>query len=464
MSKDNYNRARDKKNQQNRMIALENTKRILAEKMNMFLSIDEIDRINILYSPSHIFKFLIEQIKIVYHVDLSYINFEDYYKTLNSYTNMTKIVYDKTFYQAICDFYLLILDWAKDDANQNYHYENLYKIIIGIIENERVLTQEDTSKIILQESFTENMLYYCEHLCICIEFFIILHELGHVFYNHKMISSLKNECQADMFAFEMLKVLIERQKNGLIKEYDCFEDFILISPVIFFEMFETINIVCKSEFKQLFFQNQNEISLRKENLFNQIKKYDFNDNVAECYYNNCTYYIDQFNEIYFAKYITHHFIYEEKKEQEPIGLSLIILKNKDDNIKGISIHPRNMVFNLKETLFWVIETTLLSTLSGINNRIIQFLYLYSEIVYHSIIELSDLAGIVVYVLSINDIYEDNLEQGLNYDELKNKIINFTKHEISDIELKNTLNQLGKMKIIVKYSDKLYLSEYVFYKS
>ena len=137
----------------------------------------------------------------------------------------------------------MIFDWAYHDdvEDQEIYFNQLFYILNqGAVKHE-LIRQDNIVDII--SGFDDNIIEVICYLGICGEIFSVFHESEYIYLDHQLTSEnhLLQELEADRVAFNILVDLINEQKRNKNLEYDCFEEYCIIIPVIIFVFLEAVN-------------------------------------------------------------------------------------------------------------------------------------------------------------------------------------------------------------------------------
>ena len=170
------------------------------------------------------------------------------------------------FFQLIMDFYLMIFDcvYHDNDIDQEIYFNKLFYILNQSAIQHQMIGQDNALEIL--RGFDENIIEIISCLGICTEMFVILHELAHLYLNHKtdIKDELSQELEADRIAFHILVDLIEEQTNNKTLIFDCFEKYCIIAPIILFEFFKSIHKTSLYKYGKPYIKNTNTLLARKE--------------------------------------------------------------------------------------------------------------------------------------------------------------------------------------------------------
>ena len=473
------NEAIKKLNNRNRQYAFLNTQQILKECLNIEKNIDQIKAINEDYNSQRLAIFLNNKIK-KYFSNEKQINFEQRYQKLRSFANGNedKIVYDHSFFQLIMDFYLMVFDWAYHDKekDQKIYYNQLSYILNECAILHKRIGQENFKEII--HGFSEGNIEVICCLGICTEIFIILHELAHIYLNHEIDcrDSEQQELEADKVAFDLLIDLINEQKNSKNEDFDCFEEYCIIAPVILFELFESVDKTSFLKYRKPFLKEYQLIEKRKQQIFDIIdEKQLYNDDAGHIY-GYVAYIVDKYisilkqqETIIIEQYTKDHFlIIEENQENiEEAGLDIVYID--EANLTGKQAAFKHMItFSLKDCIDWLVEAYVFNTIMSIDESIKAVLYIFYTLVKFSTVSITQLDCIIILIMHYEGIYADEeTYQGIKKDQFVDYIImrlkekNDNKYSRQDVF--EARNRLLKYKITELWNDEIFLKEYILIK-
>lgn len=463
-----------------RETAFKNTMKILESCLNIKKEINEIEKINEEYDSNNIACFLNKKLKKYLPKDIK-INFEQRQEELRSYSKQeeNKVVYDNTFFLLIMDFCLMVFDWAyHDDAeDQEIYFNQLFYILNqGAVKHE-LIGQDNIVDII--SGFDDNIIEVICCLGICGEIFIILHELAHIYLNHQVTAEnyLSQELEADRVAFNILVDLINEQKINKNLEYDCFEEYCIIIPIIIFEFLEAVNKTNIYMRHKPWIEDIDTVLKRKEQVFDLIEEKQLDNDDAKNIYGYVGYIVDKYVDelkklelVSVENYVSKNFILikEIKKTKRETGMDFIIISHDENKLKGNYLNPKNTyLFFLKECITWIIDTYLGNTLLGIEDPIKQVLYLFFSIVKLSNINLSDIECKIILIMHDIDLYESRFKDGIPSIEfeqyMKSKLSSKYNIDVKIEDIKDIKEKFLKYKIFSERTNNICLREYIVYK-